>query len=308
MARHRFGITTAVATALALLGAGCSINPATGQRQLALIGGAAGDRAWARRRPKGAIAQYGRYDDDELQAYVSVARTRARRDLRAARPAVELHGGRRPGGQRLRAARRPDLRHPRHPRPLQLRGRAGVGAGPRDRPRHGAPLGRADEHGAAGQPRPRRRDDSERGLPAVRRPGLPGHAADVPQVQPRRREPVRRARPALHDPRRLRPARDAQDVRHPRPDQRHPGWRPDPGLGVHPPQPGQPRAEPPSSGSRQLPPDASVPAPSTATATCAASTASCSATTPVRATSSATAFYHPELAFRLDFPGRLAAP
>jgi predicted Zn-dependent protease len=70
MVRHRWSFAAALAAAGMLLAASCSVNPATGQRQLALIGEQQ-EIALGLEAAKGAIAQYGRYDDPELQSYVS---------------------------------------------------------------------------------------------------------------------------------------------------------------------------------------------------------------------------------------------
>jgi predicted Zn-dependent protease len=57
------------AAVMVLLGA-CSLNPATGQRQLALIGEQQ-EIALGQQAAQSALAQFGRYDDAELQAYVA---------------------------------------------------------------------------------------------------------------------------------------------------------------------------------------------------------------------------------------------
>jgi predicted Zn-dependent protease len=53
-----------------LLMAGCSMNPATGQRQLALIGEQQ-EIALGQQSAQSALNQFGRYEDAELQAYVA---------------------------------------------------------------------------------------------------------------------------------------------------------------------------------------------------------------------------------------------
>jgi predicted Zn-dependent protease len=58
------------AAAAMLLMAGCSMNPATGQRQLALIGEQQ-EIALGQQSAESALAQFGRYDDAELQEYVA---------------------------------------------------------------------------------------------------------------------------------------------------------------------------------------------------------------------------------------------
>jgi len=70
MARHPWTFAAALTAAGVLLAASCSVNPATGQRQLALIGQQQ-EIALGLEAAKGAIEQYGRYDDPELQSYVS---------------------------------------------------------------------------------------------------------------------------------------------------------------------------------------------------------------------------------------------
>jgi predicted Zn-dependent protease len=67
--RHRDIVLVSVA-ALLVCAAGCSINPATGQRQLSLIGEQQ-EIAIGRQEAEKAIASYGRYPDDEIQSYVS---------------------------------------------------------------------------------------------------------------------------------------------------------------------------------------------------------------------------------------------
>jgi predicted Zn-dependent protease len=66
---HRLSLPLAI-TLLALGFGGCSVNPATGKRQIALISEQQ-EIAMGLESAKGAEAQYGRYPDDELQAYVS---------------------------------------------------------------------------------------------------------------------------------------------------------------------------------------------------------------------------------------------
>jgi predicted Zn-dependent protease len=58
------------ASALLLGALGCSVNPATGQRQFSLIGEQQ-EIALGRQEAEKAVAAYGRYADDELQAYVA---------------------------------------------------------------------------------------------------------------------------------------------------------------------------------------------------------------------------------------------
>ncbi len=62
-------LTVAVLVAALTAGA-CSVNPATGKRQIALISEQQ-EIAMGQEAAEGAIAQYGRYPDDELQSYVS---------------------------------------------------------------------------------------------------------------------------------------------------------------------------------------------------------------------------------------------
>ncbi len=54
----------------ALTAGACSVNPATGKRQIALISEQQ-EIAMGQEAAEGAVAHYGRYPDDELQAYVS---------------------------------------------------------------------------------------------------------------------------------------------------------------------------------------------------------------------------------------------
>ena len=73
MDQRRINLTVAVpaaAAALAMLAAGCAINPATGQRQFSLIGEQQ-EIALGQEEAANAVAQLGRYDDEKLQAYVS---------------------------------------------------------------------------------------------------------------------------------------------------------------------------------------------------------------------------------------------
>jgi predicted Zn-dependent protease len=66
---HRKSLLTAIVGCL-VLAVGCSINPATGKRQLTLISEQQ-EVALGLDEAKKAVAQYGRYSDDELQEYVS---------------------------------------------------------------------------------------------------------------------------------------------------------------------------------------------------------------------------------------------
>ena len=111
--------------------------------QLMLVSEAAGDRDGSHRTTRRSSREMGLYDDPELARYVDRLGQQLAA-LRAAASALDVPRRRRPAGQRLRPARRLHLRHARHPRALQQRGRARGRAGPRDRPRHRAPLGEPD--------------------------------------------------------------------------------------------------------------------------------------------------------------------
>ena len=84
------------------------------------------------------LQQYGRYDDEQLQAVRQRGRPAHRREQPSPEPAVHLHGPRQRRGQRLRAARRLRLHHARHHGLPQFRGRTGRRDRPRDRARHRA--------------------------------------------------------------------------------------------------------------------------------------------------------------------------
>ena len=172
----------------------------------------------------------------------------ARRGVGEAQPAVELQGRRRCHRERVRAAGRIHLRHPRaHDAPAHG-GRAGVGARARDRARDGPPLGQPDEQAAAGDGRAHRRNDGRAGAAAVWRSRAAGPGCAVPEVRARPRERGGRAGPALHDAREVRPARDDRGLRRAGPRGARGGRRrPHAGMALHPPEPREPPDEHPGA-------------------------------------------------------------
>ena len=103
------------------------------------------------------VKSMGVYRDQKVQDYVSGLGKALAAEVRATQPAVGLLRDGRSDGQRVRASGRFHLRHPRHHDPHEQRGRAGRGAGPRDRPRDRPALGPADVPAAARADRPRGR-------------------------------------------------------------------------------------------------------------------------------------------------------
>jgi len=65
----RLGAALALLLLAGLFAAGCAVNPATGKRELSLITPAQ-EAAMGREGYNAAVAEYGRYDDDALAAYV----------------------------------------------------------------------------------------------------------------------------------------------------------------------------------------------------------------------------------------------
>ena len=158
--------------ALSLL-LGCATNPATGKRQIALICEQQ-EIAMGRETDQQVQQQLGLYPDPRAPGLRQPGRPEARRGVRAPEPALDLPGGGRPGGQRVRPARRLHLRDAGPDDPSDLGGRAGLGARARDRPRHRPPQRGADEQAAARPDRPHRRGDPQPGARQLRRSGPPG--------------------------------------------------------------------------------------------------------------------------------------
>ena len=131
----------AVCLALAVLSAACATNPVTGKRELSLMSEAQEIAIGRRPTPKSAARWVSTTIPScsamsPISASVSPA-------LASAEPAVDVHGRRSPGGQRVCAARRLHLHHPRHPAVSRRRGRARRRAGARDRACHRAACGAA---------------------------------------------------------------------------------------------------------------------------------------------------------------------
>ena len=101
----------------------CATNPVTGKKELSFVSESQEIHGPGVRRP-GRRRRWGSIPTPAVQRYVSgIGRGLA--GIGAARPALDLHGHGRSAGQRLRAARRLHLHHPRHPGAHELRGRAG---------------------------------------------------------------------------------------------------------------------------------------------------------------------------------------
>ena len=141
-----------------------------------------------------------------LQAYVARVGDRVKDASELSGRAVHLHAARQRRGQRLRAAGRLCLRHPRAAGAGQQRGRARRRARPRDRPRHRPPHRAALRPGAA-RPGRERWPASSRGLLlggylggaggcAARRPARrPGRRRWVPRPMSRATRASRSSRP-----------------------------------------------------------------------------------------------------------------
>ena len=145
-----------VAVGVALGQAACTQvrNPATGELQYTSLSPADERKLGQQEHPK-ALRQFGgAYEDKAAAGLCHQGRQPGQGRLRAGRRAVHLHAARQRRGQRLRAAGRLCLRHPRAGGAHQQRGRARRRAGPRGRPRHRPPQRAALRPGAA---RPGRR-------------------------------------------------------------------------------------------------------------------------------------------------------